>query len=641
MNRIIRKSFTSRWVFAPLAILAATLLVVTWASVNNPGPTAFLELDDSANVGFDSLTGASYDWANEGANAAAGRQCTQTAVTGGTLIQCNGIGGLFDGGTFRGATTVPKDPAYIGNDPTILAHGFQVDPLSVDVGACGTGDPTVFTSVGGEVNGDDLNSETYTTGSVPNKDEISNVYAISHQDPPNAFDGDPDNINEIFAGFERVINNGDSHVDLEFLQEDVSLVPGSKPAQFPCSGKFQGHRSEGDLLLAVDFTQGGTLGGFALYEWVCGDFPPTVRKICDPVKATGKKTPPHYAQVTDPAKLEAVEQRVNSGGPVDCGGWACRNADGTQNNVIATNELYEVGIDLAKLGFEGCLSTFLPHTRSSQSFTATLKDFEVIKFNTCTPSTDLDKSASANEIVTGESVTYTYVEKNDGNVPLLTPSVTDDKCSPVVYQSGDADDNDILDPGEEWTYTCTATNVTANVTNTAIGHGIFEGPNGPEDVTWCTDPNSPPAGVRCDQDERAQTTVTVLNPSTTLVKSASASVVTTVSYTYRETNDGQVGLTNVFVSDDKCSPVVYSSGDSGNGILDPGETWVFTCTTTFNGAGPLTNVAVGHGTFSSGGQSKDVTVCTGGNTAGKFCDADETDTKTVTSCTPVVSGGKN
>src|SRR5205823_1196049 len=46
-------------------------------------------------------------------------------------------------------------------------------------------------------------------------------------------------------------------------------------------------------------------------------------------------------------------------------------------------ELMEGGIDLAQLGFTGCISTFLPHTRSSQTFTATLKDFEIIPFNTC------------------------------------------------------------------------------------------------------------------------------------------------------------------------------------------------------------------------------------------------------------------
>ena len=58
-----------------------------------------------------------------------------------------------------------------------------------------------------------------------------------------------------------------------------------------------------------------------------------------------------------------------------------------ETSTIPTNELFEVGVDLAALGFKGCISTFLPHTRSSQSFTAVLKDFKLLQFNTCAPKT--------------------------------------------------------------------------------------------------------------------------------------------------------------------------------------------------------------------------------------------------------------
>jgi uncharacterized repeat protein (TIGR01451 family) len=629
-------------IVAAVAVMALAFAVV-YASINVPGVTPFLELEVLANVGFDGNLGGTFDWANAGANAIP-RDCP---TSGGGLIQCSGSGGIFDGGKFNGATTPPTAPAETAAalaDKTIVAAKFGVDPLSVDVTACGTGDPTVYTSVGSEVNGDDLNTETYATGSVPNKDEISNVYAISHQDPPNPPIPGPNDTNEIFAGFERVVNNGDSHVDLEFLQAATSLVPGSKPASFPCAGKFQGHRSQGDLLLSVDFTQGGTVGTPILHKWVCGDFPPGADKVCDPVKNPGKKTPPHYDQVSDQTTLAAVRQTFNATAPVGCGGWACRNADGTQTDSINTVELYEVGIDLAAVGFEGCISTFLPHTRSSQSFTATLKDFEVIQFNTCNPSTALTKSASASQIVTGDSVTYTYKEKNDGNVALTSPSVTDDKCSPVTYVSGDSNTNGNLDPAEEWTFTCTLSNITQDTTNTAVGHGTWTLGGQSVDVTYCTDPANPPSGVRCDQDERAQATVTVLNPSTTLTKAASPTVVTTVVYTYTEKNDGAVALSNAFVEDAQCTShggtISFAGGDNGNGVLDPGETWMFTCTATFSGPGTFTNVAVGHGSFTVNGVTKDVTVCPAGPAAGKFCDADETDTKSVTVCTPTVSGGK-
>src|SRR5262249_46760179 len=114
--------------------------------------------------------------------------------------------------------------------------------------------------------------------------------------------------------------------------------------------------------------------------------------------------------------------------------------------------------------------------------------------------------------------------------------------------------NGKLDPGETWTFTCTKTlsktdcgtaSNMCTVTNTATGHADFipPGQTTAKDVTFCADPNSPPTGVFCDQDERAQATVTVLTPSTSLTKSETHSVKTTINYTFTETNDGKVALT--------------------------------------------------------------------------------------------------
>jgi len=56
----------------------------------------------------------------------------------------------------------------------------------------------------------------------------------------------------------------------------------------------------------------------------------------------------------------------------------------------------------------------------------------------------------------------------------------------------------------------------------------------------------------------------------------------TVTYTYAVTNPGTESLTNVTVTDNKLSTVTYVSGDDGNELLDPGETWIYTATTTLN-----------------------------------------------------------
>jgi hypothetical protein len=55
------------------------------------------------------------------------------------------------------------------------------------------------------------------------------------------------------------------------------------------------------------------------------------------------------------------------------------------------------------------VSTFLPHTRSSQSFTATLKDFEVIPFNTCARPTITTAIADANGPIALDSNGFGHV----------------------------------------------------------------------------------------------------------------------------------------------------------------------------------------------------------------------------------------
>jgi hypothetical protein len=52
-----------------------------------------------------------------------------------------------------------------------------------------------------------------------------------------------------------------------------------------------------------------------------------------------------------------------------------------------------------------------------------------------------------------------------------------------------------------------------------------------------------------------------------------------VTYTYEVTNSNpDAALHDVTVSDDKCSPVTYVSGDTNtDSKLQSGETWIFTC----------------------------------------------------------------
>lgn len=53
-----------------------------------------------------------------------------------------------------------------------------------------------------------------------------------------------------------------------------------------------------------------------------------------------------------------------------------------------------------------------------------------------------------------------------------------------------------------------------------------------------------------------------------------------ITFTYKVTNPGDPPLNDVVVSDDYCKAMSGELGDvNGNHLLDPGETWIYTCTT--------------------------------------------------------------
>ncbi len=51
-----------------------------------------------------------------------------------------------------------------------------------------------------------------------------------------------------------------------------------------------------------------------------------------------------------------------------------------------------------------------------------------------------------------------------------------------------------------------------------------------------------------------------------------------VAYTYNVTNPSLVSMSNVSISDNRCSSISGHSGDfNGNNLLDPSESWVYHC----------------------------------------------------------------
>ncbi len=94
-----------------------------------------------------------------------------------------------------------------------------------------------------------------------------------------------------------------------------------------------------------------------------------------------------------------------------------------------------------------------------------------------------------------------------------------------------------------------------------------------------------------------------INPDIAVNKTANPMVAyfsDTVIYTYAVTNPGDTPLSDITLSDDKCSPMTSPEGDDGNGYLDPGgETWTYYCSMT--PSTDITNTATVTGIHSLGG----------------------------------------
>jgi uncharacterized repeat protein (TIGR01451 family) len=178
------------------------------------------------------------------------------------------------------------------------------------------------------------------------------------------------------------------------------------------------------------------------------------------------------------------------------------------------------------------------------------------------PALTIVKSATPAVILSGETVTYTYVVTNTGNVTLTDVTVTDD----ILGAIGSIES---LAPGGSVTFTVT-TEVIGDVTN--IGTAVGEAP----DETSVTDNDDAVVDVVNPQIEVTKT------PATTEIL-----VGETVIYTYVVTNVGDVDLYDVVLTDDKLGVVGTLE------YLAVGESEEFTASAVLNE--PTTNVVMAVG----------------------------------------------
>jgi uncharacterized repeat protein (TIGR01451 family) len=176
----------------------------------------------------------------------------------------------------------------------------------------------------------------------------------------------------------------------------------------------------------------------------------------------------------------------------------------------------------------------------------------------------------------GDTITYSIVATNTGNVTLHNVTITDTlavlgTCTPAIPVTD-------LAPGA--TITCSATHV---VTQADIDAGSYLN-------TACVDDGAGGAAQACDDEG----TPAIRTPALNVDKSADVQLITSagqvITYTYVITNEGNVTLTGVTLVDDKLGTITCPKTS-----LVPGESMTCTATYTVQASdlsnSSLTNVA--------------------------------------------------
>ena len=218
----------------------------------------------------------------------------------------------------------------------------------------------------------------------------------------------------------------------------------------------------------------------------------------------------------------------------------------------------------------------------------------------------------------GQSDSFTYSVENNGGTNITALTVADDSCTPLVRTADTAaegytaNNDNVLDVGEIWNYSCTRTNYTADHMSNFSVSGVTDNlgysgytPDPANALVFVIDPSMTVTQQVTVYDPA--TFINKANPGTAIEGPAAqvdASVNDMVVYTYSVASSNSThgstvsGLNTMLINsitDAQCSPIepvdrntdTFNDGDTNsNGQLDPGETWLFDCATVQVTAAP-------------------------------------------------------
>ena len=218
--------------------------------------------------------------------------------------------------------------------------------------------------------------------------------------------------------------------------------------------------------------------------------------------------------------------------------------------------------------------------------------------NPAAPTTveDANNASNPRPLTVGAALVWTYLVSNAGTSALTITSLRDDNGTPMnpaddffpQYASGDANTNNLLDPGETWLYT------SAGVVSRLVQAGVYGNTatvaaTGSAGTAFALDPAY---HLGTTQGVILKKAVNAANPLAPTAAEDADDVLnprklvfgTPVVWTYLVTNPGSAPLTITSLVDDHGTATTaddfsprYVSGDADNdGRLDPNEMWLYT-----------------------------------------------------------------
>ena len=259
--------------------------------------------------------------------------------------------------------------------------------------------PAVFRS--GSKDTEDISNWRYDLGSSPPKDDIVHAYAVAYTATEPTLAGDL----LVYFGADRKAFSGTASLGFWFFKQQVTRSDSTR-GFVNAATNTQATHTEGDALVAFEYTNGGGVTEVRVYTWHNNAL---VLKTSVGLTATNK-----------PGVFCDSEERI-------CGSTNSSRIDLASGEVVEAGQFFEGGINISKLvGLDNCFASFMATSRSSDTTNASVKNFILGSFPVChlsvTKSCDTSEYQASNDTIL---FTVKGAVLNDGGGPLTNISLVD------------------------------------------------------------------------------------------------------------------------------------------------------------------------------------------------------------------------